>query len=661
MVLIHRIPALTLLIGAFLAAATAGAATPAVDQVTLPLAEYLALLDRAEALAKEAQAVGRQAPPLSEVMEQKTTLIWREGEAGGEPELTTRTELDVLVQGQPAQAVGLPIAGYVQSGRVERLDAKPGAPATHAALAPVAGGGMVLVATEPARYRIIAEGRAPLTRTNGGQRLVLPQVVAPVATTEIELPAELEWHCPGAVVVGDSVAGDRRTLRLATSRGQTPVLETRRRFAGQDAEQVLAHTVVLTLFQLRPEGPRRHDVIYYEVARGQVASFVVDLPPGLEVEQAATDEGPIVPLLDGRRLKVERQRQLQGNGYLVLTSTPAAGAAFPWQTPRPEHEVRARFLATASSIAATVAPAPAALFQQVDLDDLPYALREALQAAELAAAWRATPELDATSEARLEVAALPAAASLALTVTDRDTTTLMTVDGTLLHREVFRLALGTQPLAAFELELPAGATLWSAKLDGEAIRPLERDGRLSVPLTLRGDQQTTVEVVTVLDRALAAGRTQLEIALARSTAPVLVHRWRVLLPADRRYRYHHGDLQVAPEEPAAMAVLGIVANEEMVMDRITVMTESPLLDQKSSKPASAAVRESEAASKRARADLDELKAKGLARVELEGLQQGLVGGVRPLPITIPESGKALYLTGVLPPASVSVTIDVKAR
>ncbi|HEX5715774.1 MAG TPA: carboxypeptidase-like regulatory domain-containing protein [Thermoanaerobaculia bacterium] len=47
--------------------------------------------------------------------------------------------------------------------------------------------------------------------------------------------------------------------------------------------------------------------------------------------------------------------------------------------------------------------------------------------------------------------------------------------------------------------------------------------------------------------------------------------------------------------------------------------------------------------------------------EVDELKQGLVGGVRPLPVAIPEAGKALYLTGVLPPAQVSVKLDVKAK
>jgi hypothetical protein len=39
----------------------------------------------------------------------------------------------------------------------------------------------------------------------------------------------------------------------------------------------------------------------------------------------------------------------------------------------------------------------------------------------------------------------------------------------------------------------------------------------------------------------------------------------------------------------------------------------------------------------------------------------LVGGVKPLPLSIPESGKVLLLTGVLPPARVAVELEVKAK
>ncbi len=38
-----------------------------------------------------------------------------------------------------------------------------------------------------------------------------------------------------------------------------------------------------------------------------------------------------------------------------------------------------------------------------------------------------------------------------------------------------------------------------------------------------------------------------------------------------------------------------------------------------------------------------------------------MGGVKPLPIAIPESGKLLLLTGVLPPPEIGVTLEVRAK
>jgi hypothetical protein len=43
------------------------------------------------------------------------------------------------------------------------------------------------------------------------------------------------------------------------------------------------------------------------------------------------------------------------------------------------------------------------------------------------------------------------------------------------------------------------------------------------------------------------------------------------------------------------------------------------------------------------------------------LKQGLVGGVKPLNVAIPETGKLLLLTAVLPPEQVGVELEVKAR
>lgn len=47
------------------------------------------------------------------------------------------------------------------------------------------------------------------------------------------------------------------------------------------------------------------------------------------------------------------------------------------------------------------------------------------------------------------------------------------------------------------------------------------------------------------------------------------------------------------------------------------------------------------------------------RQELDWLRNGTVGGVRPLPVEIPETGKLLVLSGALPPPGIRATLEVK--
>jgi hypothetical protein len=530
---------------------------------------------------------------------------------------------------------------------------------------------VVLVAPAAGRYTVAITGRAALDGDGGIQRLPFAPVVAPVASTEADLPADLAWSCPGAVVVDDQVRGDRRLVRLAARRGERQVLELRRKGDSAEAEQLLAQTVVLTLFQLRPEGARRHDVVLYEVSRGSLGRFNVALPPGLEVEQAGTDEGAVVPVVENGSLTIHRQRRLQGTGYLVLTSTPAAQST-ALDMVRPDLDVRARYLAVSSAVAGEARPLPETAWSRVDLTDLPPSLSEALSALDLTAAWRLSGK--DLAGARLAVTTLPSAPSLDATVLRRDTTTLMTVDGTLLHRDRFTLESQSRAGAALDLILPAGATLWSAKVDELPVRPLEHGGTVSVPLGFESGAKAVVEVVAVLERAIPSGRSQLALELPQVRIPVLDHRWKLLLPEGPRYRFQRGDLQPAVEERGPSQILSNLPNDLPLNaeDVITVTAETPMLDERKTGNTQTFRNEplpsynfgrkkDKKEEKRRDGDRAAAQSNDLFAQEAQGLQQGLVGGVKPLPLSIPESGKVLLLTGVLPPARVAVELEVKAK
>src|SRR4029079_9747313 len=127
-----------------------------------------------------------------------------------------------------------------------------------------------------------------------------------------------------------------------------------------------------------------------------------------------------------------------------------------------------------------------------------------------------------------------------------ETTTLMTVDGTLLHRD--RLTLGAPGGlgAALDVVLPPSARLWSARVDEVPVRPLDRgNGTISIPLGFETGREPLVEVVSVLEKAIPKGRSELALSLPQIAAPVQVHEWRVLLPDGAKYRFRSGELRPA--------------------------------------------------------------------------------------------------------------------
>jgi hypothetical protein len=300
---------------------------PRPNEVVVPVRDYLALVEQAEAAEKERQRrEAARETPVAEVVSQRVRVT-----LGTEDVAEVASRYEVLVQGEPGCPVVLPVTGVPREASVDVAGA-----ALSAGAKP---GEWLLVAPAAGRYAVEISGPVPL-ESGGVSRLTLAPAAAPVSLTEIELPADLAWSAPGTVVVEERVEGARRTVRLTARRGQAQTVEVRRRLDGGDSEKLLAQSLVLTLIQLRPDGPRRHDVVLYEVSRGGLGSFTVDLPPGLAVETVGTDEGEVVPAVESRRLTVQRRQQLRGVGYLVLTSTPRPGSDLPLEPVVPEGRTR---------------------------------------------------------------------------------------------------------------------------------------------------------------------------------------------------------------------------------------------------------------------------------------------------------------------------------
>src|SRR6185295_9158023 len=120
----------------------------------------------------------------------------------------------------------------------------------------------------------------------------------------------------GAVVVYDAARGAARLVRLAPPRGAGVVFESRKAISA-DAEKPIVSATVVTIVSLGVEKLRRHDVVLYEVSRGQLTALTLALPQGIDPIRAATDEGEVPPVLNERELRIERSTKLTADGYVV--------------------------------------------------------------------------------------------------------------------------------------------------------------------------------------------------------------------------------------------------------------------------------------------------------------------------------------------------------
>jgi hypothetical protein len=491
--------------------------------VRLPLEDYLRLTSRVVAVENAAkEAAATKEPAIAQVVRQERLVRITDDDDTAAIEQTAWLEM----RGGPRDGVALKVTGVPW-----RADVSPAG----SVLTSIDHGVELLPVTD-GTAEIHVRSVARLADGGGVRRLVLASDAAPVAVTRVELPADLAWKCPGAVVAANVAEDGVRHLELALVRGGEHTLELRREVRGGEAERTHAQSVVVTVLSLGGDGLRRHDVVLYEVARGGLDVLEAELPSGLTPERVATDEGEQPLVVDGNRLVIARKQRLTSSGWLAVTSRLEAGAAPSIAGLTPAVASRARYLTVATSVAAGIRPEPEAAWQRVDLADLPATLREAASALGVAAAWRLADD-DATP--RVAIDRLPPAELEMQVIENRDTLTMLTVEGTLLHRDRLRVRGG---VSALELELAEGSTVWSASVDGVAVRWLERGGKTLVPLPFGSERPFEVEVVTVAERAIERGRGSLAIGLPAVTGAVRHHRWRLLLPEDHRYRYLAGDL-----------------------------------------------------------------------------------------------------------------------
>ena len=121
-------------------------------------------------------------------------------------------------------------------------------------------------------------------------------------------------------------------------------------------------------------------------------------------------------------------------------------------------------------------------------------------------------------------------------------TTVVADDGQVMTE--MSLAMRNNGRQHLEIAMPPGATVWSAFVAGQAVRPSVREGKLLLPLEhpSADDAPFTVELTYVGTNRFPQKRGAFELVSPRLDAPLKSARWELFLPPDYRYSDFSGTM-----------------------------------------------------------------------------------------------------------------------
>jgi prepilin-type processing-associated H-X9-DG protein len=267
---------------------------------------------------------------------------------------------------------------------------------------------------------------------------------------------------------------------------------------------------------------------------------------------------------DGEVWKIEFQSKVRSAQILTVT----------WEQPRAAgtnslepHGIGAANVERETGILAVVARPPLQItardagdLKPIDIRDLPEWAGQPNEATVLAYRY-VRPGYKLGLEARR----FAEAEVLQVLVEKMNLSTVVADDGQMMTQ--MSLAVHNQGRQYLEITLPLGATVWSAFVAGQAVRPSEKDGKLLLPLEHSTGEEAPigVELVYVGSGKFPHNRGAMDLVSPRLDAPFKSAKWELFLPLDYEYNDFGGtmthEVETAILEPSDFSLLEYSSRE----------------------------------------------------------------------------------------------------
>jgi hypothetical protein len=484
--------------------------------VTLPIADYDRLVDRA------AQQPGAIAPPPIPAVIARAVISGRvdAGIARG----TLRLEGEVFQRG----SVKVPLAAGATLTEA-RIDGR---------ILPLVHEGDLHsgILTGPGPFVVTLDWAATLETAPGRVALTLPQASAGTAAATLDLPGDPTDVNPEPGLVGERQSSGGRTvikLTLTPSARTRVSWSVRETAAPQAAAEIRTLGEVKSLITIGEGDLRLSTLIDLIVLRGEPRTVDVQLPAGYEL---ATVTGATLDRYErnGSVLAITlREPQRRRHQFLMVLEQPHATGSFKSDLVFPA-VVGVQRESGEAAIEGTgtleVTPVTDDSVRRMDVREMNPSLR-ALSRQPLLAAFRYQRRGGETRLLALDVKRFADAPVLPAIAEHGVATTLVTGEGRMLTEVMLWVRNRAQPF--MKVALPAGASILSAEVAGEAARPVSGADGARVPLLRAGfrpDGPYPVSFVYLQGIPPLQKSGEAQITLATMDMPVNVLDWELFLP-----------------------------------------------------------------------------------------------------------------------------------
>ena len=528
---------------------------PAPGTVTISLAEYNRLVDRASAPATTPPAI-----PVGAFVAQADVVLRADGDL---LRGTITLQGDVLRDGP----TGVPLVG---GGTM--LSARTGGQPVPI----LQDRGLyhgVLPAAGP--FRVEIEWAAPIATEPGRASAALPAISAGTIHASLDLPGEgSELAIDRGTITGRTVVRGRQIIDVAIEPGGGPRVSWSSRDATGTAPVRALRLLddVKTLITVGESDVRLTAMIDVTVLQGMTSSLTVQLPAGFSLTSFTGPPAEVASEADGRLvLTVPAGRRR--HQFLIALERPTTDAAGRRTLTLPSLEGSQREtgdVAIEGVGALDLKVEETRPLARIDVAELTPA-HLSLAREPILAAYRYQRRAGDPVALAFDVTRFPDAAVLAAGADRATATTLVTAEGRSLTEVTLTVRNQAQPF--LKVGLPAGATLLSAEVAGVAVKPAQGADGLRIPLLRSGFRPHgpyAVSFVYLLNGTAFAGRGDASLGLARLDLPVAWLEWELFLPDRLEASRFDGPLVPKALVPTSFAAGQVNLPADSVAETVTI-------------------------------------------------------------------------------------------